>query len=203
MSDEGDPKPETVPESRPAPAPQPLPIAQPSPISQKVSRLAVALDERRKRVARVLLHVRYVFGYLAAGFLVSVPISLGARIGAGLEALEAVKQIGLSVVYGVALYLPFFALAPFSNVDWKEMRVPEFQLFELSVTRTTTLVAAVLLLLSIQLRVSSWMFAEPRVVWTVFVLMLFSWARIKVQTFLFPEFYAAAAAAPAPGAPGE
>jgi hypothetical protein len=196
MSDEGDPKPEPLP-PRPTEAPPPPTGAPPPPtgvISQKVTRLAVAIDERKKRMGRLLLHVRYVFGYLAAGFLVSVPISLGSRIGAGLEALEAVKEIALSLVYGAVLYVPFFALLPFSNVDWKAMRVPEFQLFELAVTRTATVVAAVMLVLTVQARVFSKL-AEPRVVWTVFVLMIFSWARIKVQTFLFPEFYAAAAPA--------
>lgn len=185
MSDEGDPKPETPPSVSPPPAvTQPVGI-----VSQKVSRLAVALDDRRKRVARLLLHVRYVFGYLAAGFLVSVPISLGSRIGTGVEFFEGAKAIGLSLVYGLVLLVPFFALIPFSNIDWKEMRVPEFQLFELSVTRTATFVALVLVLLSVQVHVFSKL-AEPRVAWTVFVLMLFSWGRIKVQTKLFPEFYA-------------
>ncbi len=190
MSDEGDPKPQPVPE------PASPPISQPIPVSQKVSRLAIAIDERRKRLVRVLLHVRYVFGYLAAGFLVSVPISLGSRIGAGLDIVEALKEIGLSLGYGAVLYVPFFALMPFSNVDWKEMRVPEFQLFELSVTRTATFVAAVMLLLTVQARVFSRL-AEPRVVWTVFVLMLFAWLRIKVQTVIFPEFYAKPAVEPA------
>ncbi len=69
------------------------------------------------------------------------------------------------------------------------MRVPEFQLFELSVTRTATVLAFVLCVLSAQLRVFS-MLAEPRVVWTVFVLMLFSWGRIKANTWMFTEFYA-------------
>jgi hypothetical protein len=184
MSDEGDPKPELPPPAPPSPAPPPPPETA----SQAVSRLRVALDERRRRVARFLLHVRYVFGYLAGGFLVSVPISLGSRIGAGLDLAEALKAIGFSVAYGVVLLVPFIALIPFSRIEWKEMRVPEFQLFELSVTRSATGVSLLLFVLSLQIHTFSKL-AEPRVTWTVFVLMLFAWGNIKVQTKLFPEFY--------------
>jgi len=184
MSAEGDPKPETPPPSVPAPA-SATPVET---ASQAVSRLKVALDERARRVARFLNHVRYVSGYLSAGFLVSTPISLGSRIGAGLELAEAAKAIGLSLGYGVVLLVPFFALIPFARVDWKEMRVPEFQLFELKVTRTATLVAFALVLVAAGLS-SRTRLAEPGVAWTVFVLLLFAWGRIKVQTLLFPEFY--------------
>src|SRR5258708_1524806 len=121
----------------------------------------------REKIARVLLHVRYVCGYLAAGFLVSVPISLGSRAAyGGMTVLEAVKAGGLSVLYGVLLLVPFFALIPFSRIDWKAMRVPEFQLFELSVTRTATIVAAVLFLLSLGIHLSLSRLAEPYLTWT-------------------------------------
>ena len=140
------------------------------------------------RLARVLLHVRYVFGYLAAGFLVSVPISIGSKVGYGLTLGDALRECGLSIAYGGFLLLPFFALIPVSRIDWKAMNVPEFQLFELSVTRTATLVAAALFLVSAALRQFTRL-AEPRVAWTVVVLMLFAWGRIKVQTLIFPEFY--------------
>src|SRR5581483_3627778 len=184
MSAEGDPKPETPPPSVPAPA-SATPVET---ASQAVSRLKVALDERARRVARFLNHVRYVSGYLSAGFLVSTPISLGSRIGAGLELAEAAKAIGLSLGYGVVLLVPFFALIPFARVDWKEMRVPEFQLFELKVTRSATFVSLALFIVSLQLHTFTQL-AEPRVAWTVFVLMLFAWGRIKFQTWMFPEFY--------------
>jgi hypothetical protein len=160
----------------------------PPPVSSQALRaLKANLDERRRRLMKTVLHVRYVFGYLAAGFLVSVPLSLGMKVGNGLTLSEAVAQGGLSVGYGLLLLLPFLGLWPFTRIDWKAMRVPEFQLFELSVTRTATLVALGLLLLSAALRVFSWL-ADPRVPWMVFVLMAVSWGRIKLQTRLFPEF---------------
>src|SRR5947209_7960040 len=91
----------------------------------------------QKKEARVppplLLHVRYVFGYLATGFLVSVPISLGSKAGYGLTWGDAFKSAALSVGYGAVLIVPFVGLIPFTRFDWKAMRVPEFQLFEKAV----------------------------------------------------------------------
>jgi len=185
MSDPEPPPPPPEPSPQP---PSPQPAAPPETQTQKLARLRQAFDARAKRVARVLLHARYVFGYLAAGFLVSVPISLGSRIGYGIGFKEALENMGLSVTYGILLLIPFFVLIPFSRIDWKGMRVPEFQLFELAVTRHATWVGFALCLVFYQLHAfTNWV--EPSVAWTVAVLMLFAWGRIKVNVLLFPEFY--------------
>ena len=79
----------------------------------------------------------------------------------------------LSAVCGVALFDYFF--------------VPPR--FTFAVSQAQYLVTfAVMLLVSLQARVFSKL-AEPYVVWTVFILMLFAWLRIKLYTWLFPEFY--------------
>ncbi len=176
MSDEGAPKPDPAAPEKTAPAPAPPLVRTP-------------FEERHRLATRVLLHVRYVCGYLAGGFLVSVPIAIGSKVGGDLQLLDAVRQSALSVLYGLVLLVPFFGLWPVTRIDWKAMNVPEFQIFELAVTRWAALVASFLLFLSVTLHFFS-MLAEPRLVWTVFTLMLFAWGRIKVQTRLFPEFYA-------------
>jgi hypothetical protein len=181
MSDEGDPKHEPA-------APETAQSVSAPSLGPRTALRAI-LDERRRRVALALLHLRYVCGYLAAGFLVSVPIALGSKVGNGLSLVLALRQTGLSLLYGLVLIVPFLALWPFTRIDWKAMNVPEFQLFELAVTRSAALASILLFVLSVQLRVFS-MLAEPRLVWTVFTLMVFAWGRIKVQTRLFPEFYA-------------
>src|SRR5580700_8454810 len=124
MSAPGDPVPPQPPEPVP-PVAGPVSETQ----TQRVARLKKALDEQKKVAARILLHARYAFGYLAAGFLVSVPISLGSKVGYGLTLSEALVETGLSLAYGVVLLVPFFALIPFSRIDWHAMKVPEFQLF--------------------------------------------------------------------------
>jgi hypothetical protein len=183
MSDEGDTKPDAPPPSS----------------TQALKALRVALEHRRQRAMRFFLHVRYVFGYLAAGFLVSVPLSLGMKVGSGLSVSEAFAEGGLSIGYGLVLLVPFAGLWPFSRIDWKAMRVPEFQLFELAVTRTATFAALILCLLSIYLRGFT-EHADPRLAWMVFMLMLVAWGRIKMQTRLFPEFYSQGDAAGGPPA---
>lgn len=143
-----------------------------------------------REVSRRLLHVRYVFGYLGSGFLVSVPISLGMKIGSGLSPIDFVGRGALSVAYGIVLLVPFFALWPVTRrFDWKAMNVPEFQLFELAVTRASAFAALGLFLLGVAAHTVTTL-ADPSLAWTVFVLMFFAWGRIKVQTRLFPEFYA-------------
>lgn len=187
MSDPEPPPPPPEPSPAPPPSPAPAPPdAQTQ--TQKLARLKQAFEARAKRVARILLHARYVFGYLAAGFLVSVPISLGSRIGYGITFSEALGNIGRSVAYGAVLLVPFLVLIPFSRIDWKGMRVPEFQLFELAVTRHATWAGFALCLVFYQLHAFT-SFVEPSVAWTVAVLMLFAWGRIKVNVLLFPEFY--------------
>ncbi len=147
-------------------------------------------ERTRVRATRALAHVRYVFGYLASGFLISVPISAASHfIGAGDARLgDAVVESFVSIAQGVLCLIPFFALVPVSRVDWKNMRVPEYQLFDLKVTRSAAIASGVLCLLSFQLHFfARWI--QPKVYWYVFVLTLFSWARVKALTLLFPEFY--------------
>lgn len=143
----------------------------------------------RERAQHLLAHVRYVFGYLASGFLISVPLSATSHlIGTGGSIPDTVVRSLVSIGYGLVCLVPFFALGPFAKVDWKTMTVPRYQLFDMLVTRSATIVSGLLCVLSLQLQVFvSWV--EPRVFWTVFVLILFSWARLKALTLLYPEFY--------------
>jgi hypothetical protein len=148
------------------------------------------LDEGKAKATRALAHVRYVFGYLASGFLVSVPISAASHvIGAG-DALSSsvLVETGISIAQGALCLIPFFALVPVTKIDWKNMKVPEYQLFDMKVTRSAMIASGLLCLVSFQVRFFvKWI--EPKVYWYVFVLMLFAWARLKAMVLLFPEFY--------------
>ncbi len=130
-------------------------------------------------------------GFLAGGFLISVPISIGSRVGYGVGLGDAVRASAVSCLYGVIFLVPFLGLIPLTRIDWREMRVPEFQLFELTVAKWAAAAAGLLFFLSLignPTAQPGWI--EPGVLWTVFVLMLLAWAKIKLQTLLFPEFYA-------------
>lgn len=185
----------------PQDAPPPGP---PETRTDRIRRLGVAVraqvDEKAQRVARALLHVRYVSGYLASGFLVSVPIQLVWNVGYGRKSMtEAAVQAAISISYGAVCLLPFFGLIPFSRIDWHAMNVPQFQLFELRATRSATVASAALTVLSLQAH-WKWSWIEPEIFWTVFLLMLFAWGRVRLLTLLFPEFYQLRE--PPPGPPG-
>jgi hypothetical protein len=141
-----------------------------------------------------LLHARYVLGYLAAGFGVSAPVTLGYQVYYGQDARQMLALTGLSLMYGAVFGLPFLVLEPLTRIEWERMRVPEFRLFELAVCRHATLASFALFLASLfglterGARFAVWI--PSGLFWTVFVLMFTAWAKIKVQVLIFPEFYA-------------
>jgi hypothetical protein len=101
---------------------------------------------------------------------------------------------GLSLAYGIGLGLPFLALEPITRIAWQKMRVPEFRMFELAVSRSAAIVSFALFCVSmvrpasISASMTRWL--PPGLFWTVFVLMGTAWAKIRAQVVLFPEFYA-------------
>jgi hypothetical protein len=142
----------------------------------------------------VLLHLRYTFGYLAFGFLVSAPLQLGYRHEWGESMLK-------SLALGLLCALPFGLLWPFTKIDWGRMRVPEFKNLELRLTRLATLCAALWLLVASVVHFAAgdpgegkattwWVWiCDPRVAWLTLGLMFFAWLRVKFHTLLFREFY--------------
>ena len=157
-------------------------------------RLRQAAELARQHAKLKLLHVRYVLGYLAAGFGVSTPVTLGYQVYYGRDGREMMALTGLAIGYGVALLIPFVVLEPVTRVAWERMRVPEFRIFELAVSRSAALVSLALFLVSV-LRfgaaaeaMARWL--PPGLFWSVFVLMGTGWIKIKAQTIIFPEFYA-------------
>ena len=142
---------------------------------------------------RILLNVRYSFGYLAAGFLISAPLQLFGHTG-------ATRDIFISLVYGGACGLVFLALLPLSDIDWTSMRLPEFKRFELSVTRNTWIGSVAVLVLS-------WFHSLPgldvNTAWIVFVLSAFAYIKIKGHSLIFHEFYKAGLEGEAPRLPEE
>jgi hypothetical protein len=137
----------------------------------------------------ILLHARYTFGYLSAGFLLSAPFTIGWRHGEGLE------PIAKSVILGVLCAIPFGLLIPFSQIDWGRMRLPEFKNLEVALTRyaTYTMVGVLVAFLGVQAFVSSehflhWL-CDVRVAWINLFLMLFAWVRTKFHVVLFRDFY--------------
>jgi hypothetical protein len=196
----------------PAPAPAPASPGDSAPTPAPQERLRVAADRARARAKFGLLHLRYVTGYLAAGFGVSAPVTLGYQIYYGENALQMMALTGLSVLYGIVFLAPFLALEPLTRVAWGRMRVPEFRMFELTVSRSAALVSLALFVASLFTHMSSasrlarWL--PPGLFWTVCVLMATAWAKIKAQVILFPEFYAdrggerVLGASPVPARPG-
>lgn len=138
----------------------------------------------------VLLHLRYTFGYLAFGFLVSAPIQLGFRHGAGW-----VEGSFKSLFLGALFALPCLILWPMTLIDWHRMRIPEFKNLELALTRWAAIVAALWLVTAFVgervLGLEGWLgwICDIRVAWTNLGLMFFSWVRVKFHTLLFREFY--------------
>ena len=135
-----------------------------------------------------LFHVRYTFGYLAAGFLVSVPVQLVASS----EGTDG--RIFSSLAMGLACTIPFIALWPFTLLHWERMRLPEFKNLELAWTRWGVYAALGFLLLSVGTEIFTpkhWLAhtTDPRVAYLVLVLMLCAWARVKFHTFFFRDFY--------------
>ena len=148
-----------------------------------------------------LLPLRYAFGYLAFGFLVSAPIQLGWR-----RELAAGGHVFKSLALGLGCAIPFLLLWPFTRIAWERMRVPEFKNLELALTRWATVMAILFVVLAASVTV---LFGHPkpgpdgatpvlpwwvwicdvRVAWLTLGLMFFSWIRVKFHTLLFREFY--------------
>lgn len=165
--------------------------APPAPRAERF-RQAAKLAQLHAKIS--LLHTRYVLGYLAAGFGVSAPVTLGYQIYYGQDSHEMLALTGLSLLYGGLFLVPFVVLEPVTRVAWERMRVPEFRIFELRVCRSAALVSVVLFMVSLIRigklgdQIARWM--PPGLFWTVLVLMGTAWAKIKAQTYIFPEFYA-------------
>lgn len=126
------------------------------------------------RVVSFLLHLRYVAGHLAAGFLVAVPAQLILR--------REDAYLVHSLAYGIVCLLAFLLLLPLSRFDWRSVTVPEFIHFERAVAFYAALLAGGLLVASL--------FAPPlekiyTVFWIVFLVNFFNWANKKVNTYFF------------------
>jgi hypothetical protein len=153
-------------------------------------------EERARVVAKLgLVHARYVCGTLGTALLVSVPIDVGYQLLHGRYDSAWIGPAGVSVFYGLMCFAVFAAMIPFTRVDWGRMRVPEFQTFELSISRSATIASGLLLIASFVAKVAAGdglihALLPRRLFWTVFVLMAIAWAKIWIQTKLFPEFYA-------------
>lgn len=171
-----------------------VPPDRPEPANDRKERFRLAAERARLHAKFSLLHVRYVLGYLAAGFGVSVPVTLGYQIYYGQDAGEVLALTGLSLLYALVCLVPFVLLEPMTRVAWEKMRVPEFRIFELGVSRAAAIVSLGFFALSLiragnfGAHMARWL--PPGLFWTVFVLMGTAWAKIKAQTYIFPEFYA-------------
>jgi hypothetical protein len=156
---------------------------------------------RARLLTRVfMLHLRYTFGYLAFGFLISAPIQLIVR--RELDGGHFFKSLTL----GLACVIPFLVLWPFTRIAWERMRVPEFKNLELALTRWATALALIFVIVAAGITV---LFGHPtpgpdgeipalpwwvwicdaRVAWLTLGLMFVSWIRVKFHTLLFREFY--------------
>jgi hypothetical protein len=134
----------------------------------------------------LLLNVQYTIGYVAAGFLVSVPIQLLWTIYQSHSADKAPELWGSLVRGGVCLALYFVLWPILRYYDWGRMKLPEFKLFELSVTRNATLVSFGLLLLSLPYP----QVGTRQMLWLLFLLEAVAYVKIKAHTLIFREFYA-------------
>lgn len=140
----------------------------------------------------LLLHLRYTFGYLAFGFVISAPLQLAYRSEWGDHILK-------SFLLGALCIIPFVCLWPFTRIDWGRMRVPEFKNLELALTRWATVLAFGFLLFTAVVRLFAgesddgeawWVWVcDVRVAWLTLGLMFFAWIRVKFHTLLFREFY--------------
>ena len=143
----------------------------------------------------VLLHARYVFGYIAAGFLVSAPLYMGTKLFNDFSWDSKIfGHIFYSLLDGLICLIPFIVLIPVTQIDWENMRVPEFKIFELALTRWASYIALAYLIVCINLNFfydmsgQAWWF-DLQIAWINFTLMVSAWLRIKIQTLIFRDFY--------------
>jgi hypothetical protein len=133
-----------------------------------------------------LLNVQYTIGYVAAGFLVSVPIQVLWTIYQS-QAADKWSELWGSLGRGLVCLVLYFVFWPILRYyDWGKMKLPEFKLFELAVTRNATLVSLGLLLLSLMYP----QIGSRPVLWLLFLLEAVAYVKIKAHTLIFREFYA-------------
>jgi len=149
------------------------------------------LHRTRLLIKVAALHLRYTFGYLAFGFLISAPIQLILKDATGQHVLKSLILGGLCLV-------PFMALYPLSKIDWGRMRIPEFKHLELALTRWAAILALLFLIVSVVVQLIAeeesqgwlmWLFRNPSVASVNLGLMFFAWLRVKFHTLMFREFY--------------
>ena len=99
------------------------------------------------------------------------------------------RAIVTSIVYGAICAVIFVVLIPLTRINWVEMRLPDFKVWELSVTRNSTILSAVFLVLC-YLFATPWLNRDAASL--AFILMLVAYMKIKGHSFLFREFYNAA-----------
>jgi len=136
------------------------------------------IDLEKPGPGLALLHARYVLGQLAAGFLVSVPVQLLLRGGE--------VHLFQSLAWGIVFLAGSVLLLPLTPFDWSRVNIPRYKRFEATVCFIAAAVARLLFL-------SSYI-VEPigrnrSVMWFVFVITLFAWARERGNMLLFPAFY--------------
>jgi hypothetical protein len=144
----------------------------------------------------ILLHTRYIFGYLAAGFLVSAPLWLGTKMAGDFNWDGAVfGHIFYSLLTGLLCLIPFVVLIPFTRIDWENMRVPEFKIFELALCRWACYITFAYLVICFNASAifgkdpkEAWWF-DLQIAWINFTLMVSAWLKIKIQTLIFKDFY--------------
>jgi len=159
-------------------------------VVRRWSAVGEELSRTRLVVKVFLLHVRYVFGYLAFGYLVSAPLQIGRLHEEGW-----LSGIATCLALGVVCLIPFLVLYPFTRIAWERMRIPEFKNLELALTGWAAIAAAVFVAATgivrwpLGLEGAALDIFNPNVAWLCFGLMFFAWVRVKFHTVLFREFY--------------
>jgi hypothetical protein len=128
-----------------------------------------------------VLEVRYTFGYLAAGFLVSTPLWIIS------DPQSDWSTVPFSFLYGTVCLLVFFAFGPLTKIDWQNMKLPEFKLFELAVTKWSCLISLVFFAV---IAIHPLSRRQWRLGLLQFLVMVMPYLRIKLDTWLFKDFYA-------------
>ena len=133
-----------------------------------------------------LLNIQYTIGYVAAGFLVSVPIQV-LWTAYQSHSAEGWSDLWGSLGRGLVCLAGYFIFWPILRYyDWENMKLPEAKLFELAVTRNATIVSALLLVLSLGYEAVG----SSKMLWLLFLLEGFAYVKIKAHTLIFREFYA-------------
>jgi len=126
------------------------------------------------RILSFLLHLRYILGNLAGGFLVAVPAQLILR---GKD-----WYLVHSLAYGIVFLLAFVILIPLSRMDWKNVTVPEFVRFERATASYAAMIALALLAASF---LAPALESNRPIFWFVFAITSFGSAQKWTQSWLF------------------